>query len=207
LASAKTLCCTPTGGPVTKPVTWSPSAQAALDRLQGKLFCTTTEAGRCSGTTTVRSARALRTAPSRLSESEQHFEFRPRGSARRRASARMPETTERRPLHTDGAPDNYTSPAAKIPSQPETTADVTRRARRAIQSQPRRVAPLAPASVFPPGGRRRLWMFTYGCKICGTHSLGRARDVDGVTGLRRASCGHWVRVMAARIYSAPEAAA
>ena len=30
---------------MTKPVTWSPSAQAALDRLQGKLFCTTTEAG------------------------------------------------------------------------------------------------------------------------------------------------------------------
>jgi excisionase family DNA binding protein len=29
---------------VTKPVTWNPSAQAALDRLKGKLFATTTEA-------------------------------------------------------------------------------------------------------------------------------------------------------------------
>lgn len=28
---------------MTKPVTWSPSAQAALDRLKGKLFATTTE--------------------------------------------------------------------------------------------------------------------------------------------------------------------
>jgi excisionase family DNA binding protein len=28
---------------VTKPVTWSPSAQAALERLKGKLFATTTE--------------------------------------------------------------------------------------------------------------------------------------------------------------------
>jgi excisionase family DNA binding protein len=30
---------------VTKPVTWSPSASAALERIKGKLFCTTTEAG------------------------------------------------------------------------------------------------------------------------------------------------------------------
>ena len=30
---------------MTTPVTWSPSAQAALERLQGKLFATTTEAG------------------------------------------------------------------------------------------------------------------------------------------------------------------
>ncbi len=30
---------------MTAPVTWSPSAQAALDRLKGKLFATTTEAG------------------------------------------------------------------------------------------------------------------------------------------------------------------
>lgn len=29
---------------MTKPVTWSPSAQAAMDRLKGKLFATTTEA-------------------------------------------------------------------------------------------------------------------------------------------------------------------
>jgi excisionase family DNA binding protein len=28
---------------MTAPVTWSPSAQAALDRLEGKLFATTTE--------------------------------------------------------------------------------------------------------------------------------------------------------------------
>jgi excisionase family DNA binding protein len=30
---------------MTKPVTWSPSAQSALDRIRGKLFATTTEAG------------------------------------------------------------------------------------------------------------------------------------------------------------------
>jgi excisionase family DNA binding protein len=30
---------------MTAPTTWSPSAQAALDRIKDKLFCTTTEAG------------------------------------------------------------------------------------------------------------------------------------------------------------------
>jgi excisionase family DNA binding protein len=30
---------------MTKPTTWSPSAQEALARLNGKLFATTTEAG------------------------------------------------------------------------------------------------------------------------------------------------------------------
>lgn len=96
---------------------------------------------------------------------------------------------------------------AQIASTTTSTATVTRRARRAIESQPGRVAPIALASVFPPGGRRRLWMYTYGCKICGTFSLGRARNVDGVTGMRRASCGHYLNVVAARVYSAPKAAA
>jgi excisionase family DNA binding protein len=30
---------------MTKPITWNPSAPAALDRLEEKLFATTTEAG------------------------------------------------------------------------------------------------------------------------------------------------------------------
>ncbi len=30
---------------MTAPVTWSPSARSAVDRLDGKLFATTTEAG------------------------------------------------------------------------------------------------------------------------------------------------------------------
>jgi excisionase family DNA binding protein len=30
---------------MTAPVTWSPSAEAALERLKGKLFATTTETG------------------------------------------------------------------------------------------------------------------------------------------------------------------
>ena len=91
-----------------------------------------------------------------------------------------------------------------------TSADnVTRRARRAIQSQPGRAAPLAPASVFAPGGRRTRWTFTYGCRICGVYSVGRARTIEDVPGIRRASCRHFVTVMIARTYGSgqPGAAA
>jgi hypothetical protein len=61
--------------------------------------------------------------------------------------------------------------------------------------------PVAPASVFAPDGRRRLWHFTYPCRICGAYNFGRSRTLDDVTGLRRATCGHVVTVMAARTYT------
>ena len=60
--------------------------------------------------------------------------------------------------------------------------------------------PLAPASVFAPGGRRRSWWYTYPCRTCGTHHFGRAKELGGVTGVRRAGCGHLVLVMIARVY-------
>ena len=65
-------------------------------------------------------------------------------------------------------------------------------------------APIAPASVFPPFGRRKGWAYTYRCKICGAYLFGRARSLDAVTGERKAGCGHRVQVMAARIYSQPD---
>jgi hypothetical protein len=68
----------------------------------------------------------------------------------------------------------------------------------------RQPAPIAPASVFPPIGRRKQWAYTYPCRTCGAYLFGRARTLDAVTGERKASCGHRVRVMAARIYSQPE---
>ena len=72
---------------------------------------------------------------------------------------------------------------------------------RGARKQP---APLAPASVFPPFGKRRGWAYTYGCRTCGAYLFGRARTLDAVTGERKAGCGHRVQVMAARIYSQPE---
>jgi hypothetical protein len=65
----------------------------------------------------------------------------------------------------------------------------------------RKRPPLAPASVFAPDGRRRLWHFTFACRVCGRHSFGRSRTLAAVTGPRRAStCGHSVSVMIARTY-------
>jgi DNA-directed RNA polymerase subunit RPC12/RpoP len=77
------------------------------------------------------------------------------------------------------------------------------------QGNPRgraRKPPLAPASVYAPLGRRRYWWYAYRCRTCGAHQFGRAKSLDAVTGVRRASCGHQVSVMAARIYTSPEAA-
>ena len=68
----------------------------------------------------------------------------------------------------------------------------------------RQPAPIAPASVFPPIGRRKQWAYTYKCRTCGAHLFGRAKALDVVTGERKALCGHRVQVMAARIYSQPE---
>jgi len=79
------------------------------------------------------------------------------------------------------------------------------------QSRPvtgrRQSAPIAPASVFGPVGRRRFWWYTYRCRTCGAHLFGRAKTLDAVTGERRAGCGHRVQVMAARIYSQPSSGA
>lgn len=61
-------------------------------------------------------------------------------------------------------------------------------------------APIAPASVYAPLGRRRWWWYAYRCYTCGAHQFGRARALEQVTGVRRAGCGHQVNVMAARIY-------
>lgn len=74
-------------------------------------------------------------------------------------------------------------------------------------SRDRQQAPIAPASVFGPVGRRRTWWYTYRCRICGAYLFGRAKTLDAVTGERKAGCGHRVQIMAARIYSQPESGA
>jgi hypothetical protein len=62
-------------------------------------------------------------------------------------------------------------------------------------------------SLYAPSGRRRWWWYSYRCARCSTYQLGRARDLAGVTGQRRAGCGHMVEIVVARIYGSPEAAA
>jgi len=60
-------------------------------------------------------------------------------------------------------------------------------------------------SLYAPAGRRRLWMYLYRCPTCGTYQLGRARQLDDVTGMRRAGCRHEVSIVVARVYGNPEA--
>ncbi len=79
------------------------------------------------------------------------------------------------------------------------------RTRKPAAATARKRPPLAPASAFAPDGRRRLWHYTYGCRVCGSYHFGRSRTLDGVTGVRRAGCGHLVSVMIARTYGSPEA--
>lgn len=94
-----------------------------------------------------------------------------------------PQTAERRPpAKGSGARTAKSSPAPTI--------------QRGSKLRP----PLAPASVFGPAGRRSWWWFTFRCKTCGAHQFGRAKSLDSVPGERRASCGHKVVVMAARVY-------
>ncbi len=63
-----------------------------------------------------------------------------------------------------------------------------------------RQAPNAYASLYLPSGRRRWHWYAYNCRTCGLYQLGRARELENVTGVRRAGCGHEVTVVIARVY-------
>jgi DNA-directed RNA polymerase subunit RPC12/RpoP len=102
------------------------------------------------------------------------------------------------PVHRDG-------PQVGTEGHPDASnAITTLKITRSPAGGRRQRAPIAPASVFGPVGRRRFWWYTYRCKTCGAHLFGRAKSLDAVTGERRAGCGHRGMVMAARIYSQPE---
>jgi hypothetical protein len=64
-----------------------------------------------------------------------------------------------------------------------------RRGRRALSAY---------VSLYAPAGRRRWWWYSY--RWCGAYQLGRARQLEDVTGVRRAGCGHQVAIVIARIY-------
>jgi hypothetical protein len=64
---------------------------------------------------------------------------------------------------------------------------------------PRR-AVTAYVSLFAPSGRRRWWWYSYRCATCSTYQLGRARQLEDVTGERRGGCGHRVAIVVARVY-------
>lgn len=108
-----------------------------------------------------------------------------------------PRTTQRPPGRE---PDDRLA-LAEPPATRQGTGTLAVSVRRT--SATRRHPPLAPASVFAPVGRRKGWGYTYQCRTCGAYLFGRAPSLDKVTGERRASCGHRVCIMAARIYVQP----
>ena len=61
-------------------------------------------------------------------------------------------------------------------------------------------APAAFVSLYRPAGRRKWWWYTYSCRTCGRHQLGRARELEQVAGVRKAGCGHRVSITIARVY-------
>ena len=60
--------------------------------------------------------------------------------------------------------------------------------------------PTAYVSLFAPAGRRRWWWYWYTCRTCSAYQLGRAPQLEDVTGTRRAGCGHLVSIVIARTY-------
>ena len=95
----------------------------------------------------------------------------------------LPETAERRPLATDGAPKS-TSPLTRI----------------SAGDRRRRTARPAYVSLWAPAGRRRLWVYAYRCGECGAYQFGRRRTLAGVTEVRKGGCGHLIEVIIARVY-------
>jgi hypothetical protein len=60
--------------------------------------------------------------------------------------------------------------------------------------------PTAYASVFVPQGNRAWYWLTFRCPVCDTYVFARSRHLDEVSRPRRATCGHRVATVAARIY-------
>ena len=118
------------------------------------------------------------------------------------------------PRTNKGGPELTTRDHPNAPEGAITATSITRRPVRGRQQRAagrrqrgtgnRQQVPIAPASMFGPAGRRRCWWSAYGCRTCGAHLSGRARSPGDVTGERTAGRGHWVPVMAARMYSRPE---
>ena len=65
-------------------------------------------------------------------------------------------------------------------------------------------AATAYASVFVPQGKRTRHWLTFRCPVCDVYVFARGRRIDDVTGPRRTTCGHRVKIVAARIYSPPD---
>ena len=71
----------------------------------------------------------------------------------------------------------------------------------------RREAITCRVSLLLPSEHRKLWHYLCRCPLCGSPHMGRARELRGVTGMRRLPCGHWIVVVVARTYGRTDSGA
>ncbi len=69
------------------------------------------------------------------------------------------------------------------------------------RGKPPRNADTCRVSLLKPDSLRTYWHYLARCPKCGRPHLGRARDLERVTGTRRLPCGHWIVVVVARTYA------
>jgi len=87
------------------------------------------------------------------------------------------------------------TPASSTPAVP-----LSRRGRKPSASPP------AFVSLIHPGGRRRWWWYLATCPVCRSPHLGRERELENVARIRRLPCGHYVKIVVARVYGKERAA-
>lgn len=67
-------------------------------------------------------------------------------------------------------------------------------------------APAGYATAYAPSGRRRRWAAILNCPVCPGHHLVFARELTGLSGIRRSNCGNGkVWVVISKVHRVPEA--
>ena len=108
------------------------------------------------------------------------------------------------PTREDGsrAAQRKSHPRVDIAPQPTDSASVRRGAvsARRRRTARRREVITCQVSLLYPDELRTYWHYLARCPACGCPHLGRSRELDGVTGIRRLPCRHRVTIAVARTY-------
>jgi hypothetical protein len=89
---------------------------------------------------------------------------------------------------------------AKVPDTAMVANGIPRRSR-PLPGDSRKDAITTRVSLLVPDEFRRWWHYLARCPVCGRPHVGRSRELDGATGIRKLPCRHWVDVVVARSYS------
>jgi hypothetical protein len=192
---------------VTRPVRWSETVVAVLDRLRasGRLYATAGETGTILDydRRTILNSIAAEPDPGPAGHEElAHSGLLDPGAARYPGRG-VRATGREQPRNGDGpgaiTPQGRPDAQIAATATPGTSLPSVRRG-----SRNRQQVPIAHASVFGAVGRRKSWWYMYRCRTCSAYLFGRARSLDAVAEERRAGSVH---IMAARTYTQPESGA